>query len=77
MQEIFEAINTYGVMIVMCGLFVWQYLRQVSYNEKREDKLYTVIENMTQTLPDIKESCDKLLPDIKNRCDRILDNIRR
>lgn len=60
-KEFIELIGNYGMTLVICALFIWQYLKQIKYNEEREEKLYTVIEAMSQMLPDIKDKCEKIL----------------
>lgn len=60
MTEVVEIITNYGGGVVMCGLFVWQYLKSEEYNRKREEKLYSTIEIMAHTLPEIKQDTNDI-----------------
>lgn len=61
MVEITKFITDQSITVVMCGLFIWQYMRQQKYNESREDKLYSVIAAMSQILPEIKKDVKTIL----------------
>lgn len=37
MVEITNLVANYGMTVIVCGLFVWQYMRQQKYNEVREE----------------------------------------
>lgn len=63
--ETLDAIGNYGMMLVICGLFVWQYMKSQKYNEEREEKLYSVIQTMSQILPEIKDKIDEILDELK------------
>lgn len=61
MVEITKFITDQSITVVMCGLFIWQYMRQQKYNEDREEKLYSVIAAMSQLLPEIKKDVKTIL----------------
>ena len=65
MVEITKLIANYGMAVVVCGLFVWQYMRQQKYNEVREEKLYSVIDAMSKLLPEIRDDVQKILHSVK------------
>lgn len=65
MVEITKLIANYGMTVVACGLFVWQYMRQQKYNEVREEKLYSVIDAMSKLLPEIRDDVQKILHSVK------------
>lgn len=60
-----QLVATHGMTVVVCGLFVWQYMRQQKYNEQREEKLYRVIEAMSKILPEIKDDVQTILHTVK------------
>lgn len=64
-KEILDLVSNYGMTLIVCGLFVWQYMKQLKYNEEREEKLYSVIQTMSQILPEIKEKIDEILYELK------------
>lgn len=65
MVEMTKLIANYGMTVVVCGLFVWQYMRQQKYNEVREEKLYSVIDAMSKLLPEIRDDVQKILHSVK------------
>lgn len=65
MVEITNLVANYGMTVVVCGLFVWQYMRQQKYNEVREEKLYSVIDAMSKLLPEIRDDVQKILHSVK------------
>lgn len=65
MVEITNLVANYGMTVIVCGLFVWQYMRQQKYNEVREEKLYSVIDTMSKLLPEIKEDVQQILHSVK------------
>ncbi len=65
MVEITKLVANYGMTVVVCGLFVWQYMRQQKYNEVREEKLYSVIDAMSKLLPEIRDDVQKILHSVK------------
>lgn len=65
MVEITNLVANYGMTVIVCGLFVWQYMRQQKYNEVREEKLYNVIDAMSKLLPEIRDDVQKILHSVK------------
>lgn len=65
MVEITNLVANYGMTVIVCGLFVWQYMRQQKYNEVREEKLYGVIDAMSKLLPEIRDDVQKILHSVK------------
>lgn len=65
MVEITKLVANYGMTVIVCGLFVWQYMRQQKYNEVREEKLYSVIDAMSKLLPEIRDDVQKILHSVK------------
>lgn len=65
MVEMTKLIANYGMTVIVCGLFVWQYMRQQKYNEVREEKLYGVIDAMSKLLPEIRDDVQKILHSVK------------
>lgn len=65
MVEMTKLVANYGMTVVVCGLFVWQYMRQQKYNEVREEKLYSVIDAMSKLLPEIRDDVQKILHSVK------------
>lgn len=65
MVEITKLVANYGMTVIVCGLFVWQYMRQQKYNEVREEKLYGVIDAMSKLLPEIRDDVQKILHSVK------------
>lgn len=65
MVEITDLVANYGMTVIVCGLFVWQYMRQQKYNEVREEKLYSVIDAMSKLLPEIRDDVQKILHSVK------------
>lgn len=65
MVEMTDLVANYGMTVVVCGLFVWQYMRQQKYNEVREEKLYSVIDAMSKLLPEIRDDVQKILHSVK------------
>jgi hypothetical protein len=65
MVEITNLVANYGMTVIVCGLFVWQYMRQQKYNEVREEKLYSVIDAMSKLLPEIRDDVQKILHSVK------------
>lgn len=64
-NETLDMVSNYGMTLVVCGLFVWQYMKQLKYNEEREEKLYSVIQTMSQILPEIKDKIDEIIYELK------------
>lgn len=65
MVEITNLVANYGMTVIVCGLFVWQYMRQQKYNEVREEKLYSVIDAMSKLLPEIRDDVQQILHSVK------------
>ena len=65
MVEMTKLVANYGMTVIVCGLFVWQYMRQQKYNEVREEKLYSVIDAMSKLLPEIRDDVQKILHSVK------------
>ena len=65
MVEITNLVANYGMTVIVCGLFVWQYMRQQKYNDVREEKLYSVIDAMSKLLPEIRDDVQKILHSVK------------
>lgn len=65
MVDTTNLVANYGMTVVVCGLFVWQYMRQQKYNEVREEKLYSVIDAMSKLLPEIRDDVQKILHSVK------------
>lgn len=65
MSEMIDIIANYGLTVVICGLFFWQYFKQQDYNREREEKLYSVIDTMSKTLPEIKNKVDSISDEVR------------
>lgn len=60
MTELAETISNYGLSIVLSCAFLYQYFKAQKYNERREEKLYALVDQLSAYLPDIKREIDEV-----------------
>lgn len=60
MTELAQTISNYGLSIVLSGAFLYQYFKAQRYNERREEKLYALVDQLSAYLPDIKEEIEEV-----------------
>lgn len=66
MTDLIHSISNYGIMVVICGVFLYNYVQQNKHNREREEKLYKVIEALAAEIPSIKASLDRIESTIHN-----------
>lgn len=64
MTEIATLITNYGLSVVLSGLFIYQYFKAQKYNEQREEKLYALVDQLSQELPALKREIEQTKDDI-------------
>ena len=64
LQQIIEAATQNGFSILLSCLFLWQWVKSQDRGDKREEKLYSVIDTLSAELPQIKDRLDRIESDI-------------
>lgn len=69
MNDIAQAVTTYGLSFVLSVCFIWQYFDAVKHNEERESMLYktidTTLTQMDATLDEIQKNMALMLKELE------------
>lgn len=63
-NELMDAINGGGVSAVLSALFLWQWIKSQNKADEREEKLYGVIDTLSESMPQIKIRLDNIETDV-------------
>lgn len=64
LQQIIEAATQNGFPMVLSCLFLWQWVKSQDRSDKREEKLYSVIDTLSAELPPIKDRLGRIESDV-------------
>lgn len=64
LQQIIEAATQNGFPILLSCLVLWQWVKSQDRGDKREEKLYSVIDTLSAELPQIKDRLGRIESDV-------------
>lgn len=53
-----------GTTVLLSALFLWQWIKSQNKADEREDKLYSVIDTLSESMPQIKARLDNIENDV-------------
>lgn len=62
-NEIMDGLNN-GTTVLLSALFLWQWIKSQNKADEREDKLYSVIDTLSESMPQIKARLDNIENDV-------------